>query len=181
MLPASYLDFLTEASVLKLSLQPRVQEVIQENKSDHAGQDMRNQNLGAANYAEADLKRSNLSGCDLRAAIFSRAVMYQANMSGSDLTNAFLDYAVLRGADLSGSLAVGANFVRADLGEAVVTGTDFTDAIIDKYQVASLCEHASGVNGATGVDTRQSLGCDSLKPYSGFNAGQKVRVIDAAR
>jgi len=88
----------------------------QENKSSHNGEDFSHQNLGAANFAEAELKDANLSGCDLRAAIFSRAVLYRANLAGSDLTNAFLDYTVLRGADASGAVFAGANFVRADMG-----------------------------------------------------------------
>ena len=32
------------------------------------------------------------------------------------------------------AVAAGANFVRSDLGEVNATGTDFTDAIIDRYQ-----------------------------------------------
>ena len=154
----------------------------QENKSEHNGEDFSHASLGAANFAEAELKGTSFAGADLRAAIFSRAVLYKADLSGADASNAFFDYTVLRGASVRGAVLAGANFVRADMGEMDAEDADFTDAIIDKYQVGSLCEGtARGRNPATGVDTRASLGCDALQRYSGFNAQQRVAVVDAAR
>ena len=165
-----------EPSVMGLKLKPREQEVILETKAEHTNEDFSHMDLVGAIYTEGDLRGSDFSGSDLRAAIFSRAIMPGVNFEGSDMQNAFLDYVVLRGSNFRGVIAAGANFVRSDLGECDVTDADFTEAVIDRYQAIQLCETASGTNAFTGVDTRDSLGCDVLKRYEGAGKGGKVAV-----
>jgi len=170
-----------EPSPLNLVLKERAQEIILESKANHDFDDLSHQDLTGAIFGEADLKQANLEGSDLRAAVFSRSVMYKANLSSCDMTDAMLDYVVLRGANMRGSILTNANLIRSDLGEIDATDADFTDAIIDKYQLKSICATASGKNPATGVDTRESLRCEDVTFYTGFNSGGVIQVKDAAK
>jgi uncharacterized protein YjbI with pentapeptide repeats len=171
---ANFLDDMLEPSVMHLDLKPRTQEVILETKAEYVKADFSHQDLQGAIYTEADLRGSDFSGSDLRAAIFSRAIMPNVSFEGSDMRSAFLDYVVLRGSNFRGVIATNANFTRSDLGECDVTDADFTEAVIDRYQAIQLCETASGTNKFTNVETRESLGCDSLKRYEGSGAGGTV-------
>lgn len=170
-----YATEIQESSMMHLKIKKRDREVIQESRSELDKMDLSHQDLSGGIFAEASLKEADLNGSDLRTSIFSRAILYRSNLSGVDASDAMFDYALLRGVNARGSLFMNANFVRADMGDMDVTDADFTDAIVDKYELKNLCETASGINPYTGVDTRDSLGCDTVKFYEGFNSGGRIQ------
>lgn len=76
----------------------------------------------------ADLRRINLSGRDLRHADFTGSSMQRANLAGADLTAARLPLANLTRANLSGIRAAGAMMTAAGLTNANMTGADLRGA-----------------------------------------------------
>jgi uncharacterized protein YjbI with pentapeptide repeats len=73
---------------------------------------------------------------------------------GTDLESADLEDADFSNAILEGALVTNAQF-RGN----IIDGSDWTDVLLRKDQLKYLCSIASGTNPATGVDTRESLGC----------------------
>jgi hypothetical protein len=41
-----------------------------------------------------------------------------------------------------------------------ITGADFSDMLLNQFQITTLCKTAGGTNPKTGVDTRESLMCE---------------------
>ena len=88
-----------------------------------------------------------------------KAVAPETDFTGADLSDALMDRMVLVKANLSQAILSRVVLTSSDLEGAIIDGADFSDALLDKKTQQALCKTASGKNEATGVDTRQSLGC----------------------
>ena len=104
-----------------------------------------------------------------------RAMAVALADAGAKVAMIDIDEDVLKEAASAAEDAGGRGSVKAIVCD--VTDADFTEAVIDRYQAIGLCDTASGTNPFTGVDTRDSLGCERLKRYEGFNKeNSKVAV-----
>ena len=121
--------------------------------------DFSHKDLVGAVFAAAQMRRTNFSGSNLENAMFTKGTLTNADLSNTNLSGALMDRVVLDGADLTNAVLIGTVMTRSSFEDTKITGADFTDAIINRYQIKLLCQRAEGINSTTGVATRDSLGC----------------------
>ena len=94
-----------------------------------------------------------------RARTSRTAVAFAADFVGANLSRRAHGRPRAQQANFKDAVLTRVVLTSSDLGDAVIEGADFSDALIDEKQRQTLCKYASGTNPETGVSARRSLNC----------------------
>jgi uncharacterized protein YjbI with pentapeptide repeats len=138
-------------------------------RADLSEADLVGANLRGAYLGEADLGGADLNGAHLRGACLSQADLSGAHLIEADLAGADLAGADLSRADLSGANLDRANLERVNLTQAILVGTDFTNAILAGCSIYGISAWDVNLKGANQADL-------VISPY-----GQPTITVDNLR
>ncbi|MGB8700054.1 MAG: pentapeptide repeat-containing protein [Thermosynechococcaceae cyanobacterium] len=124
-----------------------------------AEKNFRGQNLQQAEFMDIHLENADFGQADLRGVVFNGATVTGANFQGVDMTDGLAYLSDFTGANFTNAVLNAAIMLKSTFRDVVATGADFSDAVLEKDQIALLCQSASGTKPVTGVETRESLGC----------------------
>ena len=128
--------------------------------NEAGGENFSGQSLIRAEFTNTTFKNTNFSNADLRGALFNGVLLDGANLHGVDFSSGIAYVSRFKNVVLSDAILTDTNMLRSTFDNIDVTGTDFTNALLDNQEVKKICTKAAGTNSKTSVNTRESLGCD---------------------
>ncbi|MEI6329427.1 MAG: pentapeptide repeat-containing protein [Pseudanabaena sp.] len=157
----STIIFFVPLSITSLSAQAASSSSVTRSLLNEAdGESFAGKNLIRAEFNSTTFRNTDFSNADLRGALFNGVLLDGANLHGVDLGSAIIYVSRFKNVDLTDAVLTDANMLRSSFDNVNVTDADFSNALLDLQQVKKICRTASGTNSKTGVDTRESLGCD---------------------
>jgi uncharacterized protein YjbI with pentapeptide repeats len=127
--------------------------------SDVYDQNFDDENLYRSSFAGASVRDSSFRQANLAKSILTKAGFFQVDFTGANLEETLGDRVMFEKCNLTDAILTDAILTSTTFVESVITGADFSNALLDRYQAALLCKKATGVNSVTGVATKDSLGC----------------------